>query len=182
MFRTERMESKDKSRACWIFLSHFVCVCGKLSTYTTNHPQGGQCHDMRKEQKNEMMSDSHGKNRSYVKINLSVLQHLLHKPEQKKKKLVRRCFFPLKLSFITISLVLNDTVRGCGGKHDVLGGCCSCAASIRAARRDPGERPAPTSWSLDPFPDSDTTLLCPLGKSLPLQSPVFFCNVAMNDG
>lgn len=33
--------------------------------------------------KNEMMSDSHGKNRSHVKINLSVLQHLLHKPEQK---------------------------------------------------------------------------------------------------
>lgn len=36
--------------------------------------------------KNEMMSDSHGKNRSYVKINLSVVQHLLHKPEEKKKK------------------------------------------------------------------------------------------------
>lgn len=66
---------------------------------------------MRKEQKNEMMSDSHGKNRSYVKINLSVLQYLLHKPEQKEKKLVRRCLFPLKLSFKTISLVLSDTVR-----------------------------------------------------------------------
>lgn len=33
-----------------------------------------------------MMSDSQGKNRSYVKINLSVLQQLLYKPEQKEKK------------------------------------------------------------------------------------------------
>lgn len=63
--------------------------------------------------KNEMMSDSQGKNRSYVKINLSVLQQLLYKPEQKgkKKNLVRRCFFPLKLSFIAISVVLWGTTK-----------------------------------------------------------------------
>ena len=44
---------------------------------------------MRKEQKKkkkEMMSDSHGKNRSYVKINLSVLQHLLYKSEQQQQQ------------------------------------------------------------------------------------------------
>lgn len=41
---------------------------------------------MRKEQKNKMMSDSPGKNSSQVKINLSVLQHLLHTPEQKKRR------------------------------------------------------------------------------------------------
>ena len=61
------------------------------------------------------MSDSQGENRSYVKINLSVLQHLLYKPEQKEKKkknnLVRRCFFPLKLSFIAISVVSWGTTK-----------------------------------------------------------------------
>jgi hypothetical protein len=40
MARTGKMESKNKERACWTFLSHFVCVCGKLSTYPTNHPKG----------------------------------------------------------------------------------------------------------------------------------------------
>lgn len=48
---------------------------------------------MKKEQ--EMMSDSHEKNRSYVKINLSVLQRLLHKPEQKEKKKLTRDAFSL---------------------------------------------------------------------------------------
>lgn len=51
---------------------------------------------------NEMMSDSRGKNRSYVKINLSVLQHLLYKPEQKKKKKKKFCeemLFPTEAIF-----------------------------------------------------------------------------------
>ena len=39
-----------------------------------------------KKKKKEMMSDSHGKNRSYVKINLSVLQHLLYKSEQQQQQ------------------------------------------------------------------------------------------------
>lgn len=40
---------------------------------------------MRKEQKMKWCLIPVGKNRSYVKINLSVLQRLLHKPEQKEK-------------------------------------------------------------------------------------------------
>lgn len=52
-----------------------------------------------KNEKNEMMSESHGKNRSYVKINLSVLQHLLHKPEQKKKKSCEKMLFPSEAIF-----------------------------------------------------------------------------------
>lgn len=97
---------------------------------------------------------------------------------KRKKKLVRRCFFPLKLSFKTISLVLSDTVRWCGGKDDVLGGCYSYTASIRSARRDPGERPTLTSWSLDPFPDSLTLLyFVPLENHFPFRaqfSPVMW--------
>lgn len=52
---------------------------------------------MKKEQ--EMMSDSHEKNRSYVKINLSVLQRLLHKPEQKEKKNLQEMLFPSESIF-----------------------------------------------------------------------------------
>lgn len=47
-----------------------------------------------------MMSDSRGKNRSYVKINLSVLQRWLHKPEQKKKKMLREMFFLSEAIFL----------------------------------------------------------------------------------
>lgn len=48
-----------------------------------------------------MMSDSQGKNRSYVKINLSVLQQLLYKPEQKgkKKKPCEKMLFPTEAIF-----------------------------------------------------------------------------------
>lgn len=56
-----------------------------------------------------MMSDSHGKNRSYVKINLSVLQHLLHKPEQKKEE-KKTCE---KMLFLSEAIFRNHLFRFC---------------------------------------------------------------------
>lgn len=73
--------------------------------------------------KNEMMSDSHGKNRSYVKINLSVVQHLLHKPEEKKKEKSTRektlspseALSVTSLSFLWHCEAMGHPVRGSRG-------------------------------------------------------------------
>lgn len=77
--------------------------------------------------KNEMMSDSCGKNRSYVKINLSVLQHLLYKPEQKKKKKkIKHCekmLFPTEAIFYSHLCSFVGHCQGeCRIRHDVLEG------------------------------------------------------------
>lgn len=109
------MESRDKGEDDWIFLSILYVSVGSFHLYNKSS-LGRTLSWYEKGTKNEMMSDSRGKNRSYVKINLSVLQHSLYKPEQKKKKkkkinIVRRCFSPLKLSFIVISAVFVGAAK-----------------------------------------------------------------------
>lgn len=167
------MESRDKGRACWISPSRFECVCGKLSTYTTNPPQGGQCHDMRKEQKNGAMSDSRGKNRSYVKINLSVLQHLLHKHEQKKKKKT------------TCEKRLSPSEAIC--RDPLLSSMWRCRGDVAASARGRGLQQLSTHWmdrtlagadtvllKPQPLPGSGTDVLHYLGKSWTLHTQVPF--------
>lgn len=94
--KRQRQDLLDFSFSFW------MCLWAAFHLYNKSSP-GRAVSWYEKGTKNEMMSDSRGKNRSYVKINLSVLQRLLHKPEQKKKKCCVRCFFSQKLSFITIS-------------------------------------------------------------------------------
>lgn len=91
--------------------------------------------------KTEMMSDSHGKNRSYVKINLSVVQHLLHKTEEKKKKenTCERMFFPSEALSRDPLSVLCDTARRWNIQCEVLRASASEEPAC-AAWQDPGKR------------------------------------------
>lgn len=171
VWNTQKRWSRDKGRACRIFsVSFSVCLWEAFHLYNKSS-LGRAVSWYEKGTKNEMMSDSHGKNRSYVKINLSVLQHLLHKPEQKKgkkkKKLVRRCFFSLKLSFVTISFIFvwhhrDDVVS----KREVQEDFHSWVA-----RPDSGKRMVLSSGRFNCFPDLDINLLHCLGKACTLFKP-----------
>lgn len=148
---TEKMESRDKGRACWIFLSHFVCICGKLSTYTTNPPQGGQCQDMRKEQKLKWCRIPMGKIGLMWKL-ISVWYNICYinpKKRRKRKTLARGRFFPQKPSLVTLSQFCV-TLRGDGTSSVRFSGL----QHLRSQHVLPGRtlvRDGTASWSLNLF-------------------------------
>lgn len=92
-----------------------------------------------------------------------------------------RCFFPLKLSLITISSFGVTLPRWYRIKHDIHRGFSSWAMSIYTTGQDPGKRTL-SSWGLDPNLDSDTNLLCHLDMSLTLCKPQFSPKMRLRKG
>ena len=165
------MESRQRQGLLDFSVLFRVCLWEAFHLYNKSSP-GRAVARYEKGAKNGAMSDSHGKNRSCVKINLSVLQHLLHKPEQKQKKkkpLVRRGFLPLKPPFMTLSWVLCGAAeaeawqqaRGDGGFH-------SWAAATWLDRTP--ARVDTVHIKPRPFPGTGTDVLHCLSKSRTLHA------------
>lgn len=177
---TEKMESTPKE--CPFYLTYFLPwvsfrSCLWEASHLYNRSSLGRAvlwfEKGTKTTTKKVMSDSHGKNRSYVKINLSVLQHLLHKPEP-KKRISWEDAFSLWSCFSYPSLQFCVTLpRWWGIKREVPGDFESCSASACAAGPETGRRTTMSSWSLDLSPSLTLTNFMALAKVLPSLSPSF---------